>query len=271
MRDDLAAFHILIESMDKPRVMVLVAENNVGNDEPTNSSAETAIIKFLRDPYEFDLVDPQVTESIKQSNQKMAALEGDPKAAAALGARHGAEVLLVGKGVSREAKGLSANLGGMVSVQADITLKAINCTNARIIASASGHGAQVHISPNTAGSMALDKGATKAVKQLLDAIIKEWQGQLNNGIPIQLTVKNVGTYRHKNAVMHTLKSIGNIVAARERGWDGQSKQLRVDVQYKGNVDGFCTRIDGYKLKSGGGSLSVTGVAGSAVTLVAEAM
>jgi competence protein ComGC len=212
-----------------------------------------------------------MSANIKSSQQKMSALNGDAKAAAAIGSQYGAEVLLVGTAISREATGMSQNLGGMVSVQGDVTLKAINCSNARVIGTASGHAAQVHIVPNTAGSMAIDKASTKSVKDLLDVIIKEWQNQVNNGMAIQVIVKNVTTFRQKAAIMQTLNGISNISAARERSWDADSKQLEVDLQYKGNVDGFCTRIDGYKLKTGGGSLAVAGVNGNAVTLNAEAL
>lgn len=281
MRDDLAAFHILIESMGKPRVMVIISENNVGNEEPANNATETALISMLRDPYEFDIVDPSVTADIRRSQQKMAALAGDAQAAAAIGAQYGAEVVITGTAISRKATdAVNANLGGMVSVQADITLKAVNCTNARIFATGTGHGAAVHVSPNTAGNKAFEKAATTALMGskkkgskpgLLDAIIKEWQNQLNNGITIKVAVQNVTTFRIKNNVMHTLNSIGGISAARERGWNGTSKVLDVDIQYKGNVDGFCTKLDGYKLKSGAGSMAVTGVSGNAVTLMMQAM
>ena len=210
----------------------------------------------------------------------MAALDGDAKAAAAIGAQYGAEVIITGKAISRQATdAANARLGGMVSVQADITLKALNCSNARVFATSSAHGAAVHISPNTAGNKAFEKAAKTAIlgnkrqkkTGLLDVIIKEWQNQLNNGITIRLTVKNVGSFRVKNSVMHTLKSVSSISAARERGWNAESKMLEVTVQYKGNVDGFCTRLDGYKFKSGAGSLAVTGVSGSSVTLSAQSM
>jgi len=269
MRDDLAAFHILIESMDKPRVMVLIQENNVGNEEPTNNAAETAIIRFLRDPYEFEIVDPAISADIRKSQQKMAALEGDAKAAAAIGSQYGAEVLLTGTAISREATALSQNLGGLVSVQGDVTLKAINCTSARVIATASGHGAQAHVAPNTAGTMALEKAAGKAAGELLDAIIKEWQNQLNNGVTVRLTIQSVGTYRLKGDIVQTLGAVGGVSAARERGWNADSKLLEMDVQYKGNVDGLCSKLDGFKLRSGTGSLAVTAVNGMAVTMRAE--
>ncbi|MBD3320808.1 MAG: hypothetical protein GF350_06915 [Chitinivibrionales bacterium] len=257
--------------MSKPRVMVIVAENNVGNDEPTNKAAETALIGFLRDPYDFDCVDPEVIASIRSSKQKMAELSGDATAAAAIGSRYGAEVVIMGNAVGRKAEGMSQNLGGMVSVQADVTLKAINCTTGRIIGTADAHAAKVHISPNTAGTQAIGKAAEKAGKKLLDAIMKEWQNQLNNGIPLTVDIKEVASFKDRKNVLFTLKGIAGVSAVRERNWDSQSKVLSVSVQYKGNANGFCERADGHKMKSGGGSLAVTGLSGMQVTLALQVM
>ena len=271
MRQDLAAFNILIESMDKPRVMVLIDENNIGTSEPTNQSAETAILAFLKDPYDFDLVDRNMAASIKSSKQKMAEMNGNPTAAAAIGLKNGAEVLVTGTATSRVAEGMSQNLGGMVSVQADVTLKAINCNTGAIIGSASEHAAKVHISPQTAGNQAIAKAAEKAAGKLLDMIIKGWQNQVNNGLSITVTINEVKQFRQKNAVIATLTGMPGVTAVRERSWDGTSAQLRIDVVYKGNTGGFCSKVDGYKMKTGGGSLAVTGVNGQNVILVAQAM
>ncbi|MBD3344533.1 MAG: hypothetical protein GF401_05680 [Chitinivibrionales bacterium] len=271
MHKDLASFHILIESMNKPRVMVVIDENNVGNDEPTNKAAETALIGFLRDPYEFELVDPEVVASIRSSKEKMVSLSGDAKAAAALGSRYGAEVVIMGNAVGRKAEGMSKSLGGMVSVQADVTLKAINCATGRIIGTAGGHAAKVHISPNTAGTQAIAKATEKAGNKLLDVIMKEWQNQLNNGIPLTIDIKEVASFRDRKAVLSTLQAITGITAVRERNWDSQSKVLSINVQYKGNANGFCERVDGYKMSSGGGSLAVTGLNGMQVTLALQVM
>lgn len=271
MRQDLAAFNILIESMDKPRVMVLIDENNIGTADPANQSAESAILKFLKDPYDFDLIDKNVAMSVRSSRQKMAELAGDANAAAAIGLQNGAEVLITGSAVSRVAEGVSQNLGGMVSVQADVTLKAINCTNGRIIGSESEHAAKVHISPQTAGNQAIGKAAEKAIGKLLDAIIKDWQNQINNGLGITVTVNQVKTFRQKNEVINTLTTMAGVSGVHERSWDATSAQLQIDVIYKGNPAGFCGRVDGYKMKNSGGSLAVTGVSSQTVTLVAQTM
>ncbi|MBN1575271.1 MAG: hypothetical protein JW913_01870 [Chitinispirillaceae bacterium] len=271
MRQDLAAFNILIESMDKPRVMVIIDENNIGTSEPTNQAAESAILKFLKDPYDFDLIDRNVAFSIRSSKQKMAELNGDPNAAAAIGLQSGAEVLITGTAVSRVAEGISQNLGGMISVQADVTLKAINCTNGRIIGSASEHAAKVYISPQTAGNQSIAKAAEKSIGKLLDAIIKEWQNQLNNGLSMSVTVNQVKTFRQKNEVINTLNDMPGVSAVRERSWDATSAHLQLDVVYKGNPNGFCSKVDGYKMKSGGGSLAVMGVSGQNVTINAQTL
>ncbi len=271
MHNDLADLHILIESMNKPRIMILVQENNVGNDEPANSAAETALIGFFKEPYDFELVDPQVVASIRSSAEQMAQVAGDPQAAAALASRHGAEVIIAGNAVSRKAEGISQNLGGMVSVQADVTLRAINCSSGRIIGSSNAHAARVHISPNTAGDQAIAKASVKAGKTLLDHVMKDWQNQINNGIPLTVSVKNVTTFRTKKAAMQTLEALSGVSAVRERGWDDQSKILEVDIQYKGNADGFCTKVDGLKMRTGGGSLGVSGIKGNAITISAKVM
>ena len=271
LRQDLAAFHILIESMNKPRTMVVVKENNVGSDEPSNETAEATILQFLKDPYEFELVDPKAAAEVRASESKMAALAGDNAAAAAIGAQSGAEVLITGTAVSREAKNMSQNLGGMVSVQADVTLKALNCTTGSVIGTSQAHAARVHINPNTAGNQAIAQASQKAIEKLLDAIIKEWQNQQNNGATLSITVTGVNTFRLKNDVILSLQSVANVSAVRERNWDNQSKALTVDIQYKGNANGFCTRIDGYKMKSGTGSVSVSSVNGTKISLTIRAM
>jgi hypothetical protein len=270
MRQDLAAFHILIESMNKPRTMVVIDENNVGNSEPVNAAAETSILQYLKDPYEFDLIDPKASAAIRASQEKMATIAGDAAAAAQLGSQNGAEVIITGSAISRKAEGVQ-NLGGMVSAQADVTLRAINCTTGGIIGTAQGHGAKVHISPNTAGTQAITQASQKAIKDLLDVVIKDWQNQLNNGVQLSITVAGVSTFRLKNDVLKTLEAVPNVSAVRERNWDMQSKLLMVDVQYKGNANGFCTRIDGYKMKSGAGSVGVSGLNGLRVSLLVQAM
>lgn len=257
--------------INKPRTLVVVDENNVGIDEPTNQTAETTILQFLKDPYGFDLIDPKTAAAMRSSPQKMSVLSGDNAGAAAIASRSGAEVLITGTAVSREAKNMPQDLGGMVSVQADVTLKALNCSTGGIIGTSQAHAAKVHINPATAGNQAIAQASQKAIEKLLDVIIKEWQNQQNNGITLSVTVTGVASFRIKNEIILSLQSLSGVAAVKELHWDLQSKALTADIQYKGKANDFCTHIDGYKLKSGSGSLSVSGVSGNAISLVAQAM
>lgn len=271
LHEDLAAFHLLLETMEKPKVMVVIQESNVGNSEPRNQAAENAIIALLKKPYDFEMVDPSIVTSIKNSEQKMARLLGDDAVSAAATATiYGAEVIITGEAKSRIIEEASANLGGMKSVQAVVLLRAINCATGRIIATADAQASKVHISQNAAGVQAITAASEKGVKKLLDAIIEDWNKQLNNGVPLMVTVKNVQTFRIKNSVVHTLSSISGVVAVHERSWNGENSILHIDIQYKGNANGFCTKTDGYKMVSGGGSFGVTGQNGTRITLIVQA-
>ena len=265
MRDDLASFHILLESMDKPKVMVVIAENNVGNDQPTNASAEGAIIGFLKSPYDFEIVDPSIVQQVKADATKMAEISGNAAEAAAVGKAAGAEVVISGSAIAREADGMTASLGGMKSVQADVTLRAVSCATGRVIATGTGHGAKVHISPNTAGTQAIALAAEKASKELLRTIIEDWNKQINNGMQLILTVKGVSTFKLKGTVLSTLKSMSDVVSVNERSWDATSAVLVADISYKGNPQGFCEKGDGRAVGTAN-ALSVTGQSGANISL-----
>jgi hypothetical protein len=271
MREDLSGLQIPIESMDKPRLMVVIIESNMENHDPANQAAENSVVKFLQVPYVFDIIDQKTVMSIKNSKQKMAILKDNVVEAASIGTQYGAEVLITGTAKSKRDDGASQNLGGMVSVQAEVVLKAINCATGQVIGSVTEHAANVHISPLTAGSDAIANAAEKGATKLLDIIIKDWQHQANNGMPLSISISNVTTSRSKIAITQTLKGITGVGGVHERNWDTKKNILNVDVQYKGTPNGFSTKIDGYKLKTGGGSFAVTGINGQNIILAVQAM
>jgi hypothetical protein len=266
---DLAQLQILIESMNKPKIMVIIDETNTGIIATSNCSSENSIIRFLQDPYGFDLVDQKMIQTIKSNSEKMDSLNGKAPEAAAIANQFGAEVLIMGNAVSRKSDELSQNLGGMVSVGADVTLKAINCTTGRIIGSSSEHAAKVHASPLTAGKQAIEKASEKAAAKLLDAIVKDWQDQLNNGLSLSVTVKGVSTFSLKNTIVNSLKALPGVTSLYERSWNSGSSLLQIDIKYKGNSEGFCSKADGYKLNNANINLSVTGVNGFNISLTAK--
>ncbi len=271
LREDLAASKIVIESMDKPKVLIVIQESNIGNDDPGNTSAETAIMAALKDPYGFEIVDQKIVNTIKRNKQKIVSAGSNVAEAAALGTQFGADVLITGTAISRRSEAQPENSDGMIPVEADVTIKAINCITGHVISSASEHAEKVHISPQTAGTQAIAAAAGKCTETILDSLIKDWKNQATIGVPVTVTVNNVATVRIKNNVIKTLKGIAGVNSVRERSWNSRNSTLSVDIQYKGNPNGLATRADGYKMSTGGRSLAVTGINGQEITLSVQAL
>jgi hypothetical protein len=258
INDDLMALHILLESMEKPRVMVLMKESNMADSAASGALAETEIINYLTRKG-FSLVDQAAVGQLKKQEQAQSALEGNAAAAAAIGAKAGAEMIITGNATSRVAEEISKNLGGMKSCQADVSLKVVLCANAAIIAAKTEHAAAVHVNPTSGGAKAIADATRKALdRHLLEKIVASWQDQINNGMSLRVTVSDVKNFKTSKAVIDGLPALSTgVVKVTKRDWNQSTGILELDVLYKGNSDGFCEGIDGGNL-SGGTTLTVTG-------------
>jgi len=266
INDDLVALHILLESMQKPRVMVLIRENNMQDSSASGNVAETEVINFLTQKG-FSLVDPAAVERLKMQEQVQQALEGNEAAAAAIGAQVGAEMVIAGSAVSRVAEEVSVNLGGMKSCQADVSLKVIVCATAAVITAKNEHAAAVHINPVSGGTKAIGLAVQKLLdRHLFEKIVASWQDQINNGIPLRVTVSGVKIFKTSKAVIDGLPTISRgVVTVSKRGWNQATGILELEVLYKGNCDGFCETVDSKKL-SDGSVVSVTGTTSGSARL-----
>jgi len=260
IKADLAALKILLESMDKPRMMVMMKEEG-GN------AAETAILDYLTEK-EFELVDPasvaalmnEATELIKR------ATEGDPAAAAQIGAANGAEYVIVGKAVKSLGKSSVLASTGLKSGQSTLTAKVVNCSTAKIIASKSQIAAAVHISEDVAKSQATTKAAQKLMdRKLFEKIVASFQDMINNGIPLEVIVTNVRKFKLQKAVRQAIKDFASVVSVNKRKFGGG--KLALSVLYKGTPDSFSEAADGVAV--GGKTMAVTDMEGSRIIIQME--
>ncbi|MGA2507298.1 MAG: hypothetical protein ABSF80_07470 [Chitinispirillaceae bacterium] len=256
--DDLMAMRILLESMQKPRVMVLVRENNMNDTAASGNIAENEIINYLTEKG-FSLVDHAAVEQLKKHEQAIQALDGNAAAAAVIGTQAGAEIVITGNAVSRVVDNTLINLGNMKSCQADVSLKVFTCSNAAVITAKNEHAAVVHINPASGGAKAITAAVQKILdRQLLEKIVDSWQDIINNGVPLRVMVSNVKSFKTSKAVIEGLPAIvANVVKVTKRDWNQGTGILELEVVYKGTVDGFCETVDNGKLPDGS-VLSVTG-------------
>ncbi len=269
IHDNLAALRILLESMDKPRIMVMIKESNVGKNVLSNSTSETEIIKYLTEKG-FDVVDPIVVSKLKQEKKSVLAMEGNSATAATIGADAGAEIIITGTAVSRVADGMQEMLGNMKSCQADVSIKVIVCSTAKIIAAKNGHSAVVHVSPLAGGNIAIAKASKKVMdKYIFEKIVSSWQDVINNGVLLKVAVNNVKVFSASKATINAIKnSSTSVVRVIKRKWNRKSGVLDLEVKYKGNSDGFCEVVDGFSVNNKY-KLAVTGNTSNSVMLKIE--
>lgn len=199
LKNDLEAIGVLIARKGKPRLMVLIDEKNMDEHYYSWSvdmnTSENEIMNDLIGKG-FPFVDRDVVMRKLQKDMVLAALNGDEAAASSIASQTGAEVLLIGKAVSKPASGGPAVLkqAGMVSCQASISLRAVRADDGTILVTSSKQAAAAHIDQLTGGTQALQKAAKIAADDLSDKIISRWQKDVYSGTTINLRLLNVETF-----------------------------------------------------------------------------
>ncbi len=197
IKNDLVALGILMQRKGLPRMMVLIEEQNLSDHHYTRdgydmNTAEQTIQEVFRNKG-FRFIDQQTAFKNIRSSSQEAAVRGDASAAATIGKQSGAEVIITGKSISKKAN-VNANLGGMMSIQANVNIRAIRTDNADIIGTAAEHAPQVHIDEITGGVFAIQKAATKAAEKLSSQIVETWSKDLASGMRVAVTFHGVRSF-----------------------------------------------------------------------------
>jgi len=260
IKADLAALKILLESMDKPRMMVVIKEKH-GN------TAESTILDFLSEKG-VELVDPAVVAALMQKNDELInkATLGDPMAAAKIGTSNGAEYVIVGNVSKSQTENDMLRKTGMNSGQAAITAKVVNCSNGKIIAAKMSNSAFAHVSGDMAETKATEKAANKLMDQkLFEKIVSSFQDMINNGIALDVIIKRVDNFKMQKAIRKVIGNLPRTVSVNKRRFGGGL--LTLSVQYKGNADSFGEAMDGKTVKNK--TFSVTDITGDKVVIDLE--
>jgi hypothetical protein len=254
---DLMALKILLAAMDKPRTMVLIQEEG-------GTNAESTVVDFLQKKG-FDLVDPAQAAALMSKDDPFIrrAIEGDPVAAAKLGAENGAEYVVVGSVKKSVLAGEVVKDTGMKSGQANLTLKVVNCSNGRIVATKSASAAAVHIADGTAMAQAATKAATSLMdKKLFEAMITSFQDTLNNGATYEVVISGVKSYSQQKSAARILEDTEGVVSVSKRAFGGG--KLELTVLFKGNAESLCDRVDSKPVDEA--KLLVTNITGNRIAL-----
>ena len=253
LKNDLAALGILMQRVQKPRVLFMIAEQNIGQgffvfwwhgkseskgQHYDVSASETALKEeFLKKG--FNVVDfSAAAEKIEITNAYRIADLTDG-GAISIGRQLGAEIIIKGKAVANEGpRTTGSNVG---SYMADITATALKADNGAVLGSAKGHGVSRHISGVTGGAEALDKAAREMAERMIDQIVAKWSNEVSGGGLVRLTVKGIGEYSDFVKFKDVLQGqIRGVQAIYQRSLEGGTAVL--DVEMKGNAQQLADEI-----------------------------
>lgn len=241
LTEDLTGIGILLGRMHMPRTMIMIAEQNIGHewnawwwghsDQTDMGVVENEFIDvFTQKGFEFidhatAARDIKVTAAYKI--QDLTAAQ-----ARTLGNQADAEVVIVGKALSK----LYGEVGGgMKSVQADLSVKAVRTDTGQIIATVTTHGAGVHITPETAGITAIRKAASEAAEELMGKILAVYAKETGGTRPVNITVTGLNKtqfVKFKDVLRNQVRGIKNL---HERSFNGTTAKISVDSKNSAQI------------------------------------
>jgi len=250
IKGKLDALGLLLRQVGKPRIMILVAEQNIGKqsyyywwgqhrgEQADLTVTENTIMDHFREKG-FDFVDHEAqSKNIKVAPAYRIA-ELNDRTAITLGKQADAEVVIVGKAL---AKSIGAVAGtAMKSVQANISLRVIQIDNGVVLSSGSEHSAAVHIDEVTGGVEALKKASAKISEKMMDDIVKNFQKRVGATTLVQVIVNGLSgpeeLRKFKNMLQGQVRGVEGIY---ERSFTGNVAKIEIDL--KGSAQTFSDEV-----------------------------
>ncbi len=271
VQSDLESLHLLLERKEMPRMLALVAEQNIGLEKPAYwwggallsedmRVVEGTLMEIMR-AKGFTFIDPETLRGKKKVSMPVAVLSD--KQARRVASTTDAEVILVGKAVARDI-GQTWEGTRMRSANAEVQVRAINTSNGEVIAVASDEATVPHVSATTAGKQALKKASEKVAAKLIDQIAAKWVAETSSAASIRVTVTGVKNSRMLKKLEEVLSNeVRGVKSVRQRSFSAGSAVM--DVMLAGKSRDLAAELEA---KDFGGvfKLEVESIAPSALKL-----
>lgn len=252
---------LLSKKMDKPRIAVIMTEQNIGNDTPSatlsNSSVNAGISESVINDYfahkGYNLVDRETLVALARRSDYVPPANGAASAvgsdsALQIAASGGAEVVVIGQAVAKAGSGLLSGTN-MRASQATVSAKVVDADTAQLIASYSASCNSVHVNATAGGADALGKAAKELAENLNRQIIAKWNKKVAGTRTARLTVQGVpfSEIAKLREMLHN--RINCIEETIERGYRDGILNLDVEITAKARdmADEIASAdLDGYR-------------------------
>ncbi|MGC8861280.1 MAG: hypothetical protein ACP5R5_00740 [Armatimonadota bacterium] len=263
----LSDIEAIYESIQRPKVMVLMNERNIGQKPEDLPVSALAIMRVLQEK-KFDVVDPEIIKRLIAKESARAIIErGDPQAAAMLAMQEGAEILVLGSAKASEQK--IEELGDTVkAASAILSARIVYSDTGDVLYTSkqiSGRGVSTS-SLEEAGIKALDDAGAKLLnsdtERFVAQVIARWANEAQSGRVFKVTADNV-SYNELNALKKVISEFRGHI-----GWGGNSTYTgrtgTIYVKSRLTPDQFRERLA--ESKVAGKRVEITNVAGTTTVI-----
>lgn len=243
LKDDLDAIGLLIRRMRKPRIMVMITDENIQAVGIFNkyiasiSHSEGIMIRKLREKG-FTVVDAVQVKQNLSRDEAVRAFTGDNKTASLLGNQAGAEVIIVGEAIA--APGSRVGNSQLISNNATITARAIKAGSSEVIAQADEEGAAVHTNPLIGAQQAIKNSAEKLADVIIEQILDKWSSEATSIRSLSLLVVNIkqdDLPGLKSALENSVRGVASILV---RSFNADTAHL--EVEFKGDGEDLASEL-----------------------------
>lgn len=239
LNDSVQAIKNLIRRMDRPKIMVLIAEQSIREEGQQLSEksrgdvvlsstslgvVENVLIEFFR-AKGFDFVDRQALAGQIEIADPLT-LVNDKERIKKIANLTDAQVAIFGQAQART----TGEVQGIYSGQANISLRALKTDTGEIIAATNAHAAVPFVDPSTANTKALSEAAKKISQKLMDQILSQWQSESSGLRSICLVIKGVKYADVKKLRSWLTKYVRGVKSVHQRYVKDGIAELDLDIQ-----------------------------------------
>ncbi len=254
LEKDVDALLQLIHQKGKPKILIMVAEQNIGQPDAqawwstqgftTNLDVVENTFIDAWQPLGFSFVDPQALRGKIKVTKALQSPNVDDSEAKTFAGKAGAQVVIIGKAIAQEANGKAFGTN-LVSARANMSVRAIRTDTGDILATSTIDGGSMALDSTTAGSNALKETAKKMADDLKAKIMRQWLQEVNGGQDIKLVVNNVKQSKYLKTLKNALTSqIRGVSAVRDRGLHKGTAEFEVEM--RGSAQDLAVELEAKK-------------------------
>lgn len=220
---DKIARELLLNWMDKPRVLVLIAEEN--NGDSLSIVSENTISSILM-KNGFPALDrsnlPDGIPIGSMADKMLERLYG-------LHNELDVELILAGRAVAAEGNTPDVmKKAKMVSVQAEINAKLIQADTGEILSTRRAQATKPHINKTNGGAEALEESAIEVTEKIIEDVLLLWSTRQSNTVPVEIYFEGI-SYSKRDAILDDLTSMNDVKEVNERGFKDGTFNCRIGI------------------------------------------